>query len=98
MFSSTQIALSSVPAIIISSATTWANTRGASASGPINLHVFNLSTAVSVFLGSSSTAAAGFPLGATAANRFTIVRQGDALFGMTSAGATATIGVLADGQ
>lgn len=91
---STQIACSTAPAAVLSSATTWANNLGGTLYQPSRLWISNHSTAVSVYLShSNSTAAAGFGLPPLATIDLAL-RRDDSLFALTSAGATATLGVL----
>lgn len=82
----TEINLTSTPAAVISTATTWAFVSGTKDYGVVqNLSVFNATTAQMIYIsGSSSTAATGFPV-LSSGYYFANVRPGDKLWAFTSA-------------
>lgn len=96
----TSLSMTSVPAEIISTGTTWASLRGASITNPIPVSIFN-DAAGRVYLGgtglTTATSVQGFPL--LSSGTFTgHLLKPDAIFGVTSAGVTATLRVMAGMQ
>lgn len=85
----TVIELSTTPTAIISTATTWANLRGATLYDPVPLLIVNESTVLPVRIGgnaaASGTTGAGVPLGISGGTvNYTLLADG-ALFGWTTA-------------
>lgn len=82
----TEINLTTTPAAVISTATTWASVGGARDYGSAqNLSVFNATTAQTIYIsGSSSTAATGFPV-LSSGYYFANLNPGDKLWAFTTA-------------
>lgn len=93
----TIIDLTSVVVTVISSATTWANTKGASLNDPISLVIHNPAAIPVRITGNSAatTASAGMTVLTTGYASYELKRGSDALFAITS-NSTATITVQAD--
>lgn len=94
----TAVTVSSAPAALISTATTWANINGASLYDPVPFSAFN-DGAARVYLGGAAltTAGAGFPLLSSGTFNAALLKS-DAVFAMTSAGATSTVSLMAGRQ
>lgn len=91
---STSFNISTALATILSSATTWANTRGASLEDPLSLVLFNPS-AIQVRVTDNSaatTATIGMPLLSSGYRNEGITREGRALFAFTTASTATLIG------
>lgn len=94
----TSIAISTTPAALISTATTWANLRGASLYDPVPFSVFNDGAARIYLAGSTATTATvGFPLLSSGTFTASLLRS-DAVFAFTSAAAASTAVVMAGRQ
>lgn len=92
----TSIDLSTTPVALISTATTWANTKGASVSDKTAFSIFNNSGIPIRISGSASTAATGFPVGSSATFN-TDLMQADTIFAFTTA-STGNVIVIAGRQ
>lgn len=98
MFATTVIQLSTAPTALISTATTWANTFGASNFDTVPFALHNPSTAQRILWGGAavSTDGSGFPLGPGLTQSFDLLKS-DAIFGMTTA-STVTVNVVSGRQ
>lgn len=94
----TSVTVSSAPAALISSATAWANIKGASINDPVPFSAFN-DGAARVYLGGAglTTASVGFPLLSSGTFTASLLKS-DAVFAMTSAGASSTAVLMAGRQ
>ena len=94
----TNIAVTTAVTVFLSSATTWANTKGCSLTDPIYLRVRN-SGATPVRIGSvlSTVAGVGYPITTLTTFEYMIRTGGETLSIVTSA-STSNIDVLADRQ
>lgn len=95
----TNINLTTTPAPVINSTTTWANTRGASLSDPVSFAMVN-SGVTPIRIGGASVstvAGVGFPVSSGGSFTWDIRAAGEGLFAVTSA-STSNIDVIADRQ
>lgn len=97
MIRTTSIPLSTTPTAIITTATTWANTRDAGASDPVPLQVFNVSTAADVHVTGSSASTVGMIIPPRTAQQFSLWAT-EQVWGVTTAGSTGTVIVMAGRQ
>lgn len=98
MYASTFVTASSAIVTVISTGTTWANTKHVSLNDPKRLYLSNLSTSVTVFVGGESmtTASVGYALFPTNRVDLPLTRESDAIKVLTSAGVSAVVTVLAN--
>lgn len=94
----TSVTVTTTPQALISSATTWADIRGAHNYDPVPFSVFNDGVA-RIWLGGSgqTTASLGFPLLSSGTFTASLVRS-EAVFAVTSAGAVSTAFLMAGRQ
>lgn len=94
-FASTVITASDPGTAILSSATTWANTKGASLYDPVVLTLKNHSTATNAAINASSASTVGLLVGPEQTLDVTFTKEGDALFVFTTG---VDLGVIANNQ
>lgn len=98
MFRTTALGLSTTPIAVISSNTTWADTKGGHHQDPVPFSMHNPSTAQSIRWGGAtvSTDGTGFPLSPGQTLSFGLLKS-DPIFAMTTAGEL-TLNVVAGRQ
>lgn len=93
----TNLNVTTVAIPLLSSATTWANSKGASLYDPVTLNLRNSGVTI-VRVGSSLlTSATGFPVSSNTTFSIQVKAKGEGLFVVTSA-STSNIDVMADRQ